>query len=89
MVWRIEYAGSVQRAFRRLDRQARQRLRNFLEVRLANTRNPRQLGAAMRGGKHRGLWRYRVGHYRVIAQIDDDRIRILVVRIAHRSKAYR
>ena len=44
--------------------------------------NPRQLGAAMQGTRYRDLWRYRVGNYRIIAKIDDERICILVVRVA-------
>ena len=89
MAWRIEYAESVQKAIRRLDRQIRQRLREFLEVRLSPMDNPRQLGAAVQGTRYRNLWRYRVGNYRVIAEIDDERVCILVVRVAHRRDAYR
>ncbi len=43
----------------------------------------------MQGTRYGDLWRYRVGNYRIMAEIDDERIRILVVRIAHRSDAYR
>lgn len=89
MAWRIEYAESVQKSVRRLDRQVQRRLRDFLEVRLAGMNDPRQLGVAMRGTRQRDLWRYRVGNYRIIAEIDDKRIRILVVRIAHRRDVYR
>lgn len=89
MAWRIEYAESVRKSVRRLDRQAQRRLRDFLEVRLARMDNPRQLGAAMQGARYRNLWRYRVGNYRIIAEIDDGRVLILVVRIAHRRDVYR
>lgn len=87
--WKIEYAASVQKSVRRLDPPVQRRLRTFLEERLARLDNPRQLGAAMRGAKHRDLWRYRVGDYRILTQIDDERIRVLVIRIAHRRDAYR
>ena len=66
-----------------------QRLREFLEVRLSRMDHPRQLGAAMQGTRYRDLWRYRVGNYRVIAEIDDERICLLVLRVAHRRDAYR
>lgn len=89
MAWRIEYAESVRKSVRRLDRQVQRRLRDFLEVRLVRMDNPRQLGAAMQGSRYHDLWRYRVGNYRIIAEIDDERILILVVRIAHRRDAYR
>ncbi len=88
MAWRIEYAESVQKSVRRLDRQVQRRLRAFLEVRLAGMDNPRQLGIAMQGTRYGHLWRYRVGNYCIMAEIDDERIGILVVRIAHRSDAW-
>jgi mRNA interferase RelE/StbE len=40
-------------------------------------------------GEHAGYWRWRVGDYRVIAQIEDERVTILVVRVAHRREVYR
>ena len=89
MAWRIEYAESVRKDAHRLDRQMRRRLREFLEVRLSGMENPRQLGTAMQGTRYRDLWRYRVGDYRIIAEIDDERICILVVRVAHRRDVYR
>ena len=88
MAWRIEYAESVQKSVRRLDRQVQRRLRAFLEVRLAGMDNPRQLGIAMQGTRYGHLWRYRVGNYCIMAEIDDERIGILVVRIAHHSDAW-
>lgn len=89
MTWRIEYTGSARRSIRRLDPQVQRRLRDFLENRLAHLDNPRQLGTTLQGTPYQNLWRYRVGNYRIITEIDDDSIRILVVRIAHRREAYR
>ena len=89
MSWKIEYAESVRKSARKLDRQAQRRLRNFLEGRLARTDNPRRLGVAMQAAKYRNLWRFRVGDYRIIAEIADESARILVLRIAHRRTVYR
>ena len=50
--------------------------------------DPRQLGSPLHGGRHRNLWRYRVGDYRIVAEINDRDIRILIVRIAHRRHVY-
>ena len=86
MAWRIEYAEGVQKSVRRLDRQVQRRLRAFLEVRLAGMDNPRQLGIAMQGTRYGDLWRYRVGNYRIMAEIGDERTRILVVRIARSQR---
>ena len=88
MSWKIEYAASVQKSVRKLDPPVRGRLRTFLEDRVAKLDNPRQLGTAMQGSRYRDLWRYRVGDYRILTRIDDETIRILVIRIAHRRDIY-
>lgn len=89
MSWTIEYAQSAQKSVRKLDQQVQRRLRDFLEGRIARIDNPRQLGAALQGTGSRQLWRYRVGDYRVITEIDDESIRILVLRVGHRRHVYR
>ncbi len=88
MVWRIEYAESVQKDVRKLDAQERKRIRDFIEVKVANLEDPRSLGKPLSGGLS-GLWRYRVGNYRIIVDVEDRDVRILVVKIAHRKEAYR
>ena len=88
MVWRIEYAESVQKDVRKFDAQERKRIRDFIEVKVANLEDPRSLGKPLSGGLS-GLWRYRVVNYRVIANIEDRDVRILVVKIAHRKEVYR
>lgn len=50
--------------------------------------DPRALGSAL-VGEHAGYWRWRVGEYRVVARIEDARVVILVVRVAHRREVYR
>ncbi|MCY4461248.1 MAG: type II toxin-antitoxin system RelE/ParE family toxin [Albidovulum sp.] len=88
MAWTIEYAGSVRKSVRRLDQQVQHRIRDFLELRLAGIEDPRQLGSPLHGRQHHNLWRYRVEDYRIIAEINDRDIRILIVRIAHRRYVY-
>ncbi len=88
MVWRIEFAESVQKDVRKLDAQERKCIRDFIEVKVALLEDPRSLGKPLSGGLS-GLWRYRVGNYRVIANIEDRDVRILVVKIAHRKEVYR
>ncbi len=56
--------------------------------RVADSENPKQLGAPL-SGSLRGWWRYRVGGYRVICEIQDDVLRVLVIRVARRDKVYR
>jgi len=87
VVWRIEYAESVQKDVRKLDAQERKRIRDFIEVKVALLEDPRSFGKPLSGSLS-GLWRYRVGNYRVIANIEDRDVRILVVKIAHRKEVY-
>nr|WP_156584143.1 type II toxin-antitoxin system RelE/ParE family toxin [Agrobacterium vitis] len=80
---------SVQKTVRKLDPQTRKRLRDFLEQRLLEAEDPRQIGKALKGSQLGEYWRYRVGDYRVICDIQDQRLVVLVVEIGHRSDVYR
>ena len=64
------------------------RIIHTLEHRIATLDDPRSIGSAL-VGEHAGYWRWRIGDYRVIARIEDERITILVVRVAHRREVYR
>lgn len=89
MVWRIELSALGQKNLRKLDPQSRARILDFLDKRLAILENPRSLGAALTGSRLGTFWKYRIGDYRVIADIQDDVMRILVVRIGNRREVYR
>ena len=70
-----------------LDRQAVRRIKNYLDERIATDDDPRRFGGGLRENLA-GLWRYRVGDYRVIVEIQEDNIVVLIVRIGQRSKVY-
>lgn len=89
MAWRIEYLRSARKDIETLDRQTATRIRRFLEERLSSLDDPRSIGEALKGSKLGAFWKYRVGDYRIIASIEDDTVRILVVRIGHRKEVYR
>lgn len=57
--------------------------------RVATLENPRELGEALQGEKFAGLWKYRVGDYRIVTQIKDTEIDILVLKIGHQREVYR
>jgi mRNA interferase RelE/StbE len=61
----------------------------FLQERLGRADDPRSFGHALKGERFRELWRYRVGDHRIITQIEDQAIRILVIMIGHRREIYR
>lgn len=89
MKWTIEYAVSAQKPMRRLDPQVRRRIRDFLSTRVAALDDPRKLGGPLEGARFAGLWRYRVGDYRILVDIRDEIVTVLVVGIGHRGEVYR
>ena len=86
MPWEVELKPKARRALARLDGSVQQRIVDFLD-RLSGAENPRHSGEALQG--ERGLWRYRVGDYRIIAQLQDQQLTVLVVKIGHRREVYR
>ena len=88
MAWAIELADSAANALDKLDPTTQQRIWRFIRGRLSRTNNPRQSGKALTG-KYAGLWRYRIGDYRLVCQLQDARLVILVIKVGHRSDVYR
>jgi mRNA interferase RelE/StbE len=88
VAWTIEYAASVRKSVKKLDPQTRLRVRNFLEEKIADLDNPRRIGKPLTGPLG-GLWCYRLGDYRIVCEIRDRRLVILVVTIDHRREVYR
>ena len=86
--WRIEITRTAEKQIQKLNRAAQESIIQFLRERVQTAENPRQLGKPLHGDKG-GLWRYRVGDYRLICDIQDERITILVVRVGHRKDVYR
>ena len=89
MAWTIEYAQSSRKPMERLDPMVRRRIREFLSVRIALSDDPRLLGEALQGARFAGLWRYRVGDYRILVNIRDDVVTVIVVGVGHRGEVYR
>jgi mRNA interferase RelE/StbE len=89
LAWRIEFADSAAKQLRKLDPAVARRITAFLRDRVVPARDPRTLGAALKGDELGQFWKYRVGDYRIIAEIHDREVRILVVRLGHRRDVYR
>jgi mRNA interferase RelE/StbE len=87
-IWTIEFVPEAAKELRKLGRSEAARIIRTLEERIAPLPDPRSLGAALTGD-HAGYWRWRIGDYRVVAKIEDARVLILVVRVAHRREVYR
>lgn len=88
MVWKIEYLKSIQKEVRKIDRTSQKKIREYLEGKVANMENPRDIGKALKG-EMKELWRYRIGDYRAICEIQDKTITVLVVHIGHRKSVYK
>lgn len=86
--WRIEIARTAEKQIRKLSRTAQETIVQFLRQRVQSVQDPRQWGKPLHGDK-KGLWRYRVGDYRLICDIQDERVTVLVLRIGHRKDVYR
>ena len=89
MAWKIELERSAEKDLDHLDAQMARRILKFVFQRLALLENPRSIGESLTGPRFGELWKYRVGDYRLITRIEDDVVRILVVRVGHRREVYR
>lgn len=87
MAWTIDVSEKAVRALRKMDKQAARRIRDEL-AEIARLEDPRSRGKALVGNLA-GLWRYRVGDYRIVCDIEDGVLVILVVDVAHRREIYK
>ena len=87
MTWKIEFDNRARKELRKLDKQIQERILKWLRKTLATEEDPRRTGKSLQG-RMKGLWRYRVGDYRIISQIQDENILILVIKIGHRRDIY-
>ncbi len=86
-VWRVEFDADAARDLRRLGAVAERAILRYLRQRIATAEDSRRFGRPLTGDL-KGLWRYRVGNYRIVAAIEDDRFVVLVVAVGHRREVY-
>lgn len=89
LVWTINYTESARRRLRKLDKQAARRILNFMDERIAAQEDPRNTGKALTGPMLGAYWRYRIGDYRIICDIQDGALCVLVIEIGNRREVYR
>lgn len=88
MAWTIEYSDTAKDQLRKLDKPIARRIVDYMDERITDLENPRSSGKALTGPLG-GLWRYRVGDYRVICEIRDGALCILVLELGNRREVYR
>lgn len=89
MAWQIELSDTARKQFAKLDPTVAKRLVKFLRERIATLDDPRSVGKALLGSVLGGYWRYRVGDYRLVCEIHDGKLRIVVVEVGNRKEIYR
>ena len=89
MAWRVEFDPDAVKDLKKLDKQIQIRILDFLRERLARLDNPRELGEALAGSKPGNYWKYRVGDWRIICDLQDQRIVVRVLRVGNRREVYR
>ncbi len=89
MVWQIDFDPGALKDLRKIDKTIQARLIGFLKLRVSTLENPRSIGEALIGNKLGAYWKYRVGDWRIICDIQDQRIVVRVLRIGNRREVYR
>jgi mRNA interferase RelE/StbE len=89
MAWDIELSDLAIKNLDGIGRTQSQRILKFLFERVAKLDDPRSIGEALKGSKFGNFWKYRVGDYRVIADIEDKVLTIVIVRIGDRRDIYK
>jgi mRNA interferase RelE/StbE len=88
LAWAIEYAETAKKQLRKLDKSVARRIVDFMDERVAAGDDPRLTGKTLTGPLG-DLWRYRVGDFRILCDIQDGRLTVLVLQIGNRKEIYR
>lgn len=88
MSYSVRYDEKALKQLKKMDRSVQKLITSWIEKNLIDTENPRLHGKGLSGDKS-GYWRYRVGDYRILADIRDDEIIIIIVEIGHRREIYK
>ncbi|MBQ4469127.1 MAG: type II toxin-antitoxin system RelE/ParE family toxin [Synergistaceae bacterium] len=87
MKYTVEFSRNALKQMRKLDKPTRTRIYDWILEHLEGCENPRKYGKSLTANLA-GEWRYRVGDYRVIAEIHDDKILVFITRVGHRREIY-
>ena len=87
LIWTVEWDDRARKELRKLDSSIQKEILSYLRCRISGSKNPRLFGQGLSGNKI-GLWRYRVGDYRLICKIEDHRVVVFVIGVGHRKEVY-
>jgi mRNA interferase RelE/StbE len=89
MAWKVELSATAERELSKFDPHQGKRILKFLQERIAKLDDLRSVGKALQGSRLGEFWKYRLGDYRLICKIEDERLLVLVLRVGHRKEVYR
>lgn len=89
MAWNIELSPEFRKNLAKIGAEEAKRILKFLYERLRPLDTPRSIGEPLKGSQFSGLWRYRVGDYRILCEIQDEKVSILAVQVGHRREIYK
>ncbi len=87
MLYKVVYDKKAIKSLSKLDKAQQKMIISWIEKNLVDTDNPKQHGKALKGNL-KEYWRYRVGEYRILADINDDEIKIIIFNVGHRLEIY-
>ena len=88
MKYKILFEKNADRQLKKIDITQQRIIVNWIAKNLENTSDPRILGKSLKGNL-KDYWRYRIGNYRIIAEINDDEVKILIIEVGHRKDIYK
>lgn len=88
MKYKVEFSQLALKQLKKMDKHTSSMIISYIKKKLVNTDNPRQYGKALQGN-HNDKWRYRVGNYRLLAKIQDERVLITLVEVGHSKEIYK
>ncbi len=89
MAWRVEFDDGARRDLEKLDKPIALRITRFLRERVGQLDDPHGIGEALKGSRLGEFWRYRVDDFRIICDLQNQRLLVLVLRVGHRREIYR
>lgn len=87
MKYTVMFTETAKKQLKKMDKSVSSLIIGWIEKNLVNCENPRQHGKGLTANRT-GQWRYRIGDYRVLSEIDDKNIIILIIEIGHRKEIY-
>lgn len=87
MNYEVIYTKKAVKSLRKIDKEQQRLIVSWIEKHLVNTIDPKATGKPLKGNLNE-FWRYRVGNYRILAEIDNDQVKIIVVNVGHRRDVY-